>query len=634
MFEFVGKHKRLVQLMLALITLPFAFFGVDYYFRQGTTSLDVATVGGDKISVQEFNRAIAEQQDRLRSQLGANYDPAIFDNPEVRYSLLEQLINRSLLQDKARQESFRVADSQLQQFIAAVPAFQDDGHFSPERYRMLLQGQNMSPLQFEDRVRQDLLLAPLQEPIANAGIVPNAIGERFVGLGEQKRDVQVAAIDSERFIPGIKVDDAQVKAFYDANAAALQTPEQAKIEYLILTPEALASQSQVTPEEVKAQYDRNVARYTKPEERDAAHILIAVKPDASASDRAAAKAKAEDLVAKAKASPAKFGDLAKQFSQDPGSAPQGGDLGSFGRGNMVKPFDDAVFAMKVGDVVGPVETDFGYHVIKLNGVSPAKVRPFDEVKGEIAADVQKQKATQKFATAADQFQNLVYEQADSLQGAAKALGLPVQSTSPLTRSQVQAIAKGNAKFTQALFSPDSTQAKRNTEAIEIAPNTLMAGRIVEYLPATQRPLADVQEEIRRQLIRKEASEMAQKLGREKLALLEQGKSAKDAGVDFSPAIALGRNDARPGYSPDALKRIFQLDPAKLPQYTGSNNEKGGFSIYRVTKVDEAPAPDAATLAAATTRMGSEINREMMSAYLAALKAKADVKINQANLDKK
>jgi peptidyl-prolyl cis-trans isomerase D len=432
----------------------------------------------------------------------------------------------------------------------------------------------------------------------------------------------------------VKIDDAAVKAFYEANAASLQTPEQAKIEYLILTPDALVGQAQVTREEVRAHYDQGIARYTRPEQREAAHILIAVKPDASDADKAASKAKAEDLLAKAKAAPAKFGELARQFSQDPGSAAQGGDLGSFPRGNMVKPFDDAVFAMKVGDIVGPIETDFGFHVIKLNGIAPAAVRPFDEVTKEIEADLQRQKAAQKFATAADQFQNLVYEQADSLQGAAKALGLAVQTTPPVTRSQVQGLARGNAKFVQMLFSPESTQSKRNTEAVEIAPNTLMAGRIVEYLPAKPRSFEDVEQEIRRQLTLKEARQMAQNAGREKLALLEQGKSAREAGVTFSPVVSLGRNDARPGYSPDALKLIFRVDPAKLPRFAGAVNERGGFSIYKVDKVVNSPAPEAGTLASANARIGEQLNRELLNAYLATLKAKADVKINQAALEKK
>src|SRR5678815_3246478 len=199
----------------------------------------------------------------------------------------------------------------------------------------------------------------------------------------------------------------------------------------------------------------NAKQYTTNEERQASHILIAVKPDANDADKAAAKKKAEDLLAKARAKPDSFGELAKANSQDTGSAAQGGDLGSFARGAMVKPFEDAVFAAKVGDIVGPVQSDFGFHVIKVTGITPSHVQTFDEVKGRIEADLRRQKAAQKFATAADQFQNLVYEQADSLAGAAKALDLKVETTQFMTRAQIQAVALNNPKFVQALFSPES-----------------------------------------------------------------------------------------------------------------------------------------------------------------------------------
>jgi peptidyl-prolyl cis-trans isomerase D len=290
--------------------------------------------------------------------------------------------------------------------------------------------------------------------------------------------------------------------------------------------------------------------------------------------------------------------------------------------------------MKVGDIVGPVQSEFGFHIIKLNGVRPAVVRPFDEVKGQIEADLKRQKAQQKFAAAADQFQNLVYEQADSLQGAAKALGLTLQTSPMVTRAQAQAIAQGNAKVVQALFAPDSVQSKRNTEAIEIGPNALMAARIVEYKPTVLRPFDEVKNEIRAELTRKAASEMAQKAGQEKLALLEQGKSDKEAGVTFAAPVTLGRNEPQPGFPPDALKRIFQLDPAKLPQYAGASNDKGGYSIYRLAKVVAPPAAEAAKVTSASKQMGDQIGRELMNAYLSTLKAKSDVKINQANLDKK
>jgi peptidyl-prolyl cis-trans isomerase D len=489
----------------------------------------------------------------------------------------------------------------------------------------------MSPLAFEQRVRGDLVLAPLSDPIVNGSIAAKSSVQHYLALLEQKREVSAASIAAEPFEKSVKVTDDEVKSYYDKNPQAFETPETAKIEYLLLTQDAIASQVRIDPAEVKQAYDANSKQYTTNEERRASHILIAVKKDASEADKAKAKQKATELAAKARANPDSFATLAKENSQDPGSAAQGGDLGSFARGAMVKPFEDAVFAAKVGDIVGPVETDFGYHVIKVTGITPAHVQSFDEVKGRIEAELKRQRAAQKFASAAEQFQNLVYEQADSLQGAAKALGLKVETTPFVTRDKVQALAMGSARFVQALFSPESVQSKRNTEAIEVGPNALMAGRVVEYKPAAPKPFDQVKDEIRQQLTRARASEMAAKAGREKLALLEAGK---DAGVTFEKPLTLTRNQVQPGVTQDAVKKIFEANAQKLPEYVGATNDKGGFSIYRVDKVIDPPAPDTAKVEAAQSRVGSEIGHELMNAYLASLKAETDVKINQTALEKK
>ncbi len=634
MYDLIYKHKRIVQVILALITLPFAFFGVDYYFRQSGGSGTIATVGDSKVTQAEFDEALREQQDRMRQTLGRNYDPSLFDTPEARYALVDQLVNQRLLENRARADRLRVTDPQLYEFIAQLQPFQVDGKFSPERYRQLLQAQGMSPPQFEQRVRGELILAPLQEPLVNGNIVARTSTERYLSLLEQQREVAIATIDTEPYMKSVKVDDAQVKAYYEQNPTAFQTPEQAKVEYVMLTLDALAPRIKVDPAEVKAAYDANARQYATSEERQAAHILIAVKPDAKDDDKAAAKKKAEALLAQAKANPAKFAELAKANSQDPGSAQQGGDLGSFGRGSMVKAFEDAVFAAKAGDIVGPVETDFGYHIIKVTGVTPSRVQSFDDVKGQIEADVKRQKAAQTLASDAEKFQNLVYEQAESLEPVAKALGLKVETT-PLTgRPQIQAIGLGNPKFVQALFSPESVQTKRNSEAIEVAPNVLIAGRIVEYKPAAPRPLADVAGDIRRQLMQKAASELAQKAGAEKLSLLQSGKADGAAGLSFGKAVTVNRNQAQADLPPAALAKVFQADPAKLPVYVSAVNDAGGYSIYKVVKVIDAPAPDAGKLGMASTRVGSEMGRELMTAYLASLKAGAEVKLNQAALEKK
>ena len=634
MFDLVTKHKTVAQVILFLLMVPFAFFGVDYYFRGSAGEGTVATVGGDKITQAEFVDSMREQGDQMRRSMGKNFDPAMFDAPEVRFALLDMLVNQRLMTGKARTEKFRVSDAQLQQFIGAIPAFQEDGKFSPERYRQLLASQNMSAPMFEQRMRQDLLVAAVQEPVASANIVARPSALKYLGLLEQQREVAVAPVEIEPFLKEVKVDEAQAREFYDKNPTAFQTPEQAKIEYVLLTQDALTAQAAVDASEVRKQYDTNVKQYTAPEERSAAHILIPVKPDAKDDAKAAAKKLADDVYAKAKANPAKFGDLAKEFSKDPGSAEQGGDLGSFGRGAMVKPFEDAVFAAKAGDLLPPVLSDFGWHIIKVNGVRPARTQPFEEVKAQIESELKKQKAAQKFAASADQFQNLVYEQADSLNGVGKALELKVETTPFITRSQAQTLGLGNPKFVQALFSPESIQGKRNTEAIEVAANTLIAGRILEYKPAAPRPFADVEQEIRNQLQRKAASELAQKAGAEKLKLLNEGKSDKDAGVTFGKPITVGRGQFQAGLSPDVLTRVFQANPDKLPSYTGATNERGGFSIVKVLKVITPPEGDKARVDMASSRLSDQLGREMLAAYMASLKTKADVKINQANLEKK
>jgi peptidyl-prolyl cis-trans isomerase D len=634
MFDIVYRKKRLVQLILALITLPFAFFGVDYYFRSGPGLSEVAQVGSDKVTQAEFDDALRTQQDRMRQQLGKNYDPVVFENPEVRYQLLEQLIGQRLLDDQARKNRFRVSDDQLRQYISEIPEFQVDGKFSQQRYEMLLASQNppkTSPM-FVNDVRQALTLAPLQEPITAGNIVARSNVERYLSLLDQQREVAAATISPSAYEKDVKVDDAAVSAYYEANKAAFQVPEQAKIEYVVLTPEALTAQVSVDAAEIKKQYDDNVKQYVRGEQRQASHILIAVKPDASDADKAAAKAKADALAAQARKTPAQFAELAKNNSQDPGSATQGGDLGYFARdGTMVKPFEDAVFAGKPGDIVGPVQTDFGWHIIKINGVQAAKTLSFDDAKATIEKDLSQQKAVRKFAEAADQFQNLVYEQADSLQPVAKALNLQVQTTPLLTRAQIQAIGQGNAKFAQAVFSPESLQAKRNTEAIEIGPNMLAAARVVEYKPATPRPFDEVKAQIRKQLELKAASDLAQAAGKEKLAQLQAGK---DAGIAFGKPVSLTRNQAQPGFPPESLVGIFHADPAKLPAYVGASGEDGGYSIYKVTQVITGPPQDAARVAAFNGRIGEQLGREMFNAYVASLKAKASVKINQTNLEKK
>ena len=632
MFDFVGKNKRTAQVILALITLPFAFFGVDSYIRRmGTADDEVAKVGSDHISQQEFGNALRDQQERMRQMLGRNFDPAMFDTPETRFTILEQLINQRLLQQLAAKNNIVVSEDLIRQYILDFPGFQENGKFSAEKARGVLASQGMSESMLEYQIRQLLQQQPLQDPFGSGAFVSRTSAENFMRLNGQQREVAVANIDIDPYLKQVSPTEAEVKAYYDGNIAQFQVPEQVKLETVTLSLDSIAAKVTVDPAEVRKNYDDNHATYSDPEQRQASHILIAVKSDAKAEDKAAAKAKAEDIAKQAKAAPDKFGDLAKKTSEDPGSKEQGGDLGYFGRGAMDKPFEDAVFAMKQqNEIIGPVESAFGYHVIKLTGIRAEKVKPFDEVKAQIEQDLRRQKAQKEFAVSAEKFQNLVYENGDTLQPAADALQLKVVQSGLMTRAQVAALAQKNPKLVQAVFSPESISSKRNTEAIEVGPSTLMAARVLEHKPAAPKPFAEVKDEIRTQLQKKGATELAAKDGAARLAELQQGKAVNLA---FDKPREFNRQQRQPGFTDEGINAIFRANATKLPAYVGAPNDKGGYSIYRITKVIDPPATDDA-VKSAVAQLSGQVNREVFQAYIGALKAKTDVVIHQQNLDKK
>jgi peptidyl-prolyl cis-trans isomerase D len=632
MFEFIHKHNRIVQGILALTALPFALWGVYSYDKSRDSGNDVASVGADKISYREFDEALSQQRDRMRRSLGANFDPATLDNPEMRYSILQSIINEHLLRRQAQAENIRISEDQLIKFIHEVPAFQENGVFSPQRYEAAVNSQKLSEPEFERRLRLDLQLQPLQEAYLSSGIVARSSSERFVQLIEQKREVSVATVDVAPYLAQVKVDDAAIKSFYDANPSAFQVPEQVKIEYVVLSRDALVASQAVSEDEIKKFYEANFApKYA---------------------EKAKARKKAEELLAELKKHPDKFADLARENSQDPGSAKNGGDLDYFPRGAMVKPFEDTAFKLKLNQISDIVESDFGYHIIKLTGIKPADkasgkaeerrashilinapkgAKDLASARSEIESALRQQKAGSKYAETAENFQNLVYEQADNLQGVAKTLNLPVQQSGWLTRTQAQQIGRNNAKFAQAVFAPDAIQTKRNTEAIEVGPNTLMAARVIDHQAAAPRPFADVKVEIERQLKQKAASEMAVKAGKDKLALLEQGK---DAGLHWGKPQILSRQQRVPGFGEDAIQQIFRANAAKLPAYAGSANEAGGFSLYKISKVELPASNDEAKLKVVSAKIGDQLGREAFGAYFAALKQKTEVKIHQENLEKK
>lgn len=626
MFDFIRTHQRLMQFVLLLFIFPsFAFFGLEGYTRFNEGNNAIAKVAGTSITQQEFDAAQREQMERIRQMFGGQFDPAMLDTPEARQGVLDGLIAQRVIAAEATSNRLSVSDQALQQTILGIPGIiGPDGKFDAERYKSLLAAQGMTPAVYEARLRQDLTMQQVSGSVQDTAFAPKTVASRLSDLNDQERTVQEAVFRTGDYASQVKVTDEMLKAYYDKHAKQFEVPEQVKAEYVVLNSDAVAAQISVSDADIKAYYDQNAARYSEEEQRRASHILIKADKSASEADKAAAKEKAEKLLAQVRKNPADFAKLAKENSQDPGSAERGGDLDFFGKGMMVKSFEDAAFKLKQGEISDVVESDFGYHIIQLTAVKPAVVKPLDEVKSQIAADIKKQLAAKKFTEMAEQFTNMVYEQSESLKPVVDKLGLKIETAAGLTRTPNPAAAPtalyNNPKFLNALFSDEAIKNKRNTEAIEVAPSTLVAGRVLEHKPVAKRPFEEVQAVVRERVIQEEAAALAKKAGEAKLAAAKSGDNA-----GFGEAKTVSRTKAQ-GVNQAALPSIMKADATKLPAYVGVDLGAQGYAVYKVTKVGQPANPDTARRAAEQQQIAGTLAQQEAFAYLEVLKKKAKVEI--------
>ena len=623
MFEFIRTHQRLMQIFLMILIVPsFAFVGISSYKSFGSDANTIAKIDGHPLTQQEFDNALRNQLDSYRQRLGAQFDQKMFDTPEFKQNIFDQLVAERAVGAEVTRAHLTVTDAMLQKAILEV--FGSDGKFDMERYKAILAAQGMTPAMNDQRMRREMALMQVGGAIQNTGFAPHTLAKTVSDIGAQEREVQELLLPVADFVPQVKLTDDMVKAFYDKNAKLFEVPEQAKIEYVVFNSDVVASQVSVTDAEVADFYAKNQPRFSTPESRTASHILIAVKKGASAADKAAAKAKADAIDAELKKAPQDFAKVAKAKSEDPGSAPQGGDLGVIEKGLLVAPVEAAIYKLKQGEISDVVESEFGYHIITVTALKPAVVKPLDEVKADVAAELKKQKAAKKYSELAEAFTNTVYEQADSLKPVADKLGLTIQSASGVSRTPspvVGAVPYNNAKFLAALFTNDSLQNKRNTEAIEIAPSTLIAGRVVEFKPATKRPLAEVDAQIRQRVTMEEALKLAKKAGADKLAAAQKSNDA----TGFGAAKLVSRQKAE-GVNPLAAVQIMRADTSKLPAYVGVEIPGMGYGVYRINKVQQPAEVDVARRKSEEEQIGNIVAQQEMYDYVEVLKQKAKVKI--------
>ena len=595
MFESIRKHSKFVMILLFLLIIPsFIFVGVSQnYFTESSQA--VARVDGHDITQQDWDNAHRAESDRLRAQ-NPNMDAKLLDSPEARYATLEKLVRDRVLVAAAQKMHLTTTDSELVRTLQEIPAIaalkKPDGSLDAEAYKALVGAQGMTPEGFEANLRKELALNQVLGSVTATSFATGAQLKQAMDALYQRREIQVARFDAAAFAPKVQANEADLKAFYEANTGLFKQPEEATVEYVQLDLAAVAAGISVSEDDLRTYYKENAQRLAGPEERRASHILINAPKGAPAAEREKAKAKAEELLARVRKDTKSFADVAKKESQDPGSAPNGGDLGYFGHGAMVKPFEEAVFRMRDGEISDVIESDFGYHIIELTGIKAPKVPSFEEMRPKLEADLRKQQAQRKFAEVAETFTNGVYEQSESLQPIADKLKLSIHKAEHVTR-QVAPGAQGplaNARFLEALFSQDSLENKRNTDAVELAPSSLVAGRVVKYSPARTLAMDEVGDKLKQLYTQKKAAELAAEEGKAKLA---QWK-AKPETAQLPAAVEVGRDQAK-DLPREVLDAAMRVSTQTLPAWEGVDLGSAGYAVIKINRITERPATEAQVL---------------------------------------
>lgn len=629
MFDFVRKHTKWMMLLMFLLIIP-AFVLVEFgNFQQANANGDtVAKVGSTSITQGEWDFAHKNEVDRLRQSM-PNLDAKLLDSASARYASLERLVREKVLTEAVQESKVATSDARLarelqrDQTIASLR--KPDGTMDIERYRQLASSQGLTPEGFEARVRRDLSLQQVENGVLATSFSPKVLAETALNAFFERREIQVARFSPADYASKINPTDADLEGFYSANAALFKAPESADIEYLLLDLESIKKTITLNEQELKSYYEQNVASLSGKEERRASHVLITAPKTATEADRKKAKERAEALLADLRKTPDSFSEVARKNSQDPGSAPNGGDLDFFGRGAMVKPFEDAAFALKKGEISAVIETDFGFHIIRLTDIKAPKQKTFEELRVSMESDLKTQQAQRKFAEVAEAFTNGVYEQSDGLKPIAEKLKLELKTAANVQRKATPGMTGplANTKFLAALFSADSIEKKRNTEAVELGSNQLIAGRIAEYTPARTIALQEVRNVVRDRLIVSRAAEMAKKDGAEKLAAWKNGP----APTLPAPAVVSreqGQDRNMPGAVLDAALRA---DPSTLPVWIGVDLGNQGYAIARVNKILPRDNATATTNAAQEQKQYAQwISSAENQAYYAVLKDRFKVEM--------
>ena len=627
MFDTVRNNAKIMMGVLVVLIIPsFVLVGIEGYTRFNEQGAAVAKVDGNEISRLEWDAAHQREVERIRAQM-PTLDPKLLDAPDARMATLERLVNDRVVSAAAQDLRLLTSDARLARELQQDPTIASlrgpDGRLDMDRYRQLVAAQGLTPDQFEANVRADLSNRQVLTGLQTSAMASRSQTDVALNAFYQRREVQLQLFRAADFASQVAVTDEALRQYHETHAERFRSVENADVEYVVLDTTAIENTIQLPEAELRTYYEQNLQQLASQEQRRVSHVLINAPKDAPADERQKAREKAQSLLDGLRKNPGSFAAVAREHSQDPGSASRGGDLDFFARGAMVKPFEDAAFKLDKGQISDLVETEFGFHILQLTDVKTPKAESFEAMRPRLEADLRRQQAQRKVAELAETFANTVYEQPDSLQPAAEKLGLKVQRANGITRQPAPGVTGvlAHARLLQALFADDAISKGRNTEAVEVAPSTLVSARILTHRPSALRPLNEVREEVRGQFVRDESTRLAAAQGAKNLAAWQ----ASPAQATLGAAVVVSRE--QPQAVPAAvLNAALRTDPAKLPAWLGVELPGQGYAVVRVNKVLPREPQTPEQLRESRAQFANLWGQAETQAYLQALRNRYDAKV--------
>lgn len=615
-----NTQSKFAKIVLVIIIIPFALFGIDSYLSSIGDDVYAAKVNGESITIQSYQNALNRVKDQFLNQ-STPPDPAIFETAEFRKSVLDGMIASKLVAQEAVRANFVISDNQLSQYILGMPGFQRNGKFDQEAYDNLAMRQNLTPKKLDELIRKDLAKQQVKDSMNKYVFVTKEKIQKLVNLAYQKRDVSMLELRLDEYLKKVNVTDEEIKEYYEANPSNFIMPDQVKVNFLLYSVAEILPKVKITDEEVKRYFEENKVQFEGSQERRAKHILFLTDSDMTEEELNEAKKLAESVREEAIKSPKKFDDLAKEYSKDTESAKKGGDLGFFSRGMMVKEFDETVFDMKVGDVSPLVKTQFGFHIIKLIEVKGEEVS-FDTVKAQIKGEILYSKAQQIYAEGAEEFANLIYEKSNSLKPAADRFDLTIQESQWLSLDTATKFFNNEA-FAQAVFDSEAIELKTNINAIEVSPNNLISAQVIDFKPSAPRSLIDAKDEIKEFLSKSTAQKLMISTGEEIIEKLES-KSSK---VEWIDELVIDKVDPQ-GISKPIVRAIFSMNHDNLPSFEGiydpANDE---YIVVRLNDVIKNEVTDNLSVDIYSDEYIAALKNEIDNAYVDDLRSMADIEYN-------